>query len=195
MKPLVVHEAPAAAIFWAGVAGWLVGELALIRRTGAGGVASRDATTTALTLTVMAGVGAAVWAAYEATGLTIGGPGWWPVAAGAAMLVSGFALRVWSVRTLGRFFKFRVVVQAGHQVVQSGPYSLVRHPSYTGMVLCAAGIGLMLGNWLSLVAATLPTLIGFTIRLLSEERTLLGELGEPYREYMTRTWRLVPRVW
>ena len=195
MKPLVVHEAGAAAVFWSAVAGWLIGELVLIHRTGAGGIASRDRTTTALTLAVMAGIGAAVYAANEATDLTIGGSGWVPVAVGFAMLLGGFALRVWSVRTLGRFFKFRVVVQEGHEVVQSGPYSQVRHPSYTGMVLCSAGLGLMLGNWLSLLLATLPTLIGFTVRLLGEERTLSQELGDPYREYMTRTWRLVPHVW
>jgi protein-S-isoprenylcysteine O-methyltransferase Ste14 len=195
MKPLALHEAPAAVVFWAGVIGWTVGEAALIRRTGAGGIASRDATTLALTATVMIGIGLAIVAGSEATGLVMPGPGWWPVAAGALILAAGFALRVWSVRTLGRFFKFRVVVQEGHEVVQSGPYALVRHPSYTGMVLCSAGIGLMLGNWLALALAALPTLIGFTVRLLQEERVLAAELGEPYREYMSRTKRLVPGVW
>jgi len=182
------------AVFWIGLVGWTAGELVLIRRTGAGGIASRDASTVALTLTVMAGVLAAVAAEARATRFGIAGVEWWP-AAGAALLAAGFGLRVWSVRTLGRFFKFRVVVQEGHEVVESGPYALLRHPSYTGMVLCAAGLGLLLGNWLSLVLATLPTLVGFTIRLLGEERVLSVELGEPYRDYMGRTKRLVPGVW
>ncbi len=160
-----------------------------------GGRDTRDATTTMLTLAVLAGLAAAVIAAYGEEGPAIGGPAWWPVAVGAVMLASGFTLRVWSVRTLGRFFKFRVVVQEGHEVVESGPYAWVRHPSYTGMVLCAAGLGLMLGSWLSLALAALPTLIGFTIRLLAEERVLAAELGDPYRDYMARTRRLVPGVW
>jgi protein-S-isoprenylcysteine O-methyltransferase Ste14 len=88
-----------------------------------------------------------------------------------------------------------VVVQEGHEVVESGPYRLVRHPSYTGMVTCSAGVGLMLGNWLSVLVAAAPTLIGFTVRLLGEERTLAAELGAPYRDYMRRTWRLIPHVW
>jgi protein-S-isoprenylcysteine O-methyltransferase Ste14 len=177
------------------VGAWLAGELALIWRTGAGGVASRDATTTVLTITVFAGLAVAVFAAHEASGATIAGPGWWPLAAGGLLLVAGYALRVWSVRTLGRFFKFRVVVQEGHEVVDSGPYGRIRHPSYTGMVLCSAGLGLMLGNWLSVVAAALPTLIGFTLRLLGEERVLVAEVGEPYRDYMQRTKRLIPGIW
>jgi protein-S-isoprenylcysteine O-methyltransferase Ste14 len=53
----------------------------------------------------------------------------------------------------------------------------------------------MLGNWLAVLAAALPTLIGFTIRLLGEERVLATALGEPYRAYMTRTKRLVPGLW
>jgi protein-S-isoprenylcysteine O-methyltransferase Ste14 len=170
-----------------------VGELTLMARTG--GRDTRDATTTLLTLTVMAGLAAAVVAAYEADGLAIGGPEWWPEVAGAALLAAGYALRVWSVRTLGRFFKYRVVVQEGHEVVETGPYAVLRHPSYTGMVLCSAGLGLMLGNWLSVALAALPTLAGFTVRLLSEERVLAAEIGDPYREYMTRTRRLVPGVW
>lgn len=187
------HHHALTAPFFIGATAWLAGELALIVRTG--GRDTRDLSTTVLTFTVMAGLALAVVAESQAEGLAIGGPEWWPIVAGAVLLVAGFALRVWSVRTLGRFFKFRVVVQEAHEVVQSGPYARVRHPSYTGMVLCASGLGLMLGNWLSLAVATLPTLVGFTIRLLQEERVLAVELGEPYRAYMGRTKRLVPGVW
>jgi protein-S-isoprenylcysteine O-methyltransferase Ste14 len=195
VKPLAVHDATANAIFWAGAAAWMLGELAMMARTSAGGTESRDATTFALTGAVLAGLGLAVLAANRLDGLTLPGPGWWPLAAGLVILAAGFALRVWAVRTLGRFFKYRVVVQEGHEVIDTGPYGRIRHPSYTGMVLCSAGLGLALGNWLAIAAAAVPTLVGFTVRLLSEERVLAAELGEPYRAYMRRTRRLIPGVW
>jgi protein-S-isoprenylcysteine O-methyltransferase Ste14 len=180
--------------FWIAATAWGLGELSLLLWTSRGGVSSRDATTTLLSMTVLSGVVlAALIAASGERGLP--GPEWVAVAAGALLLIAGFGLRVWAVRTLGRFFKYRVVVQEGHEVIETGPYRLVRHPSYTGMVMCAAGLGLILDDWLALIVAALPTLIGFTIRLLSEERTLAAELGQPYREYMNRTWRLVPHVW
>jgi protein-S-isoprenylcysteine O-methyltransferase Ste14 len=53
----------------------------------------------------------------------------------------------------------------------------------------------MLGTWLSILAALLPPLIGFGVRIRMEERVLTRELGEPYRAYMARTHRLVPGVW
>jgi protein-S-isoprenylcysteine O-methyltransferase Ste14 len=195
LKPLAVHDATANTIFWVGAGGWLVAELAMMARTNRGETASRDATTFALTAVTLSGIVLAVVAANQADDLTLPGAGWWPLAAGLTLVVAGFALRVWAVRTLGRFFKYRVVVQEGHEVVASGPYARIRHPSYTGMIICSAGVGLALGNWLAIIAAAAPTLIGFTLRLLSEERVLVRELGEPYRAYMARTRRLIPGVW
>ena len=193
--PLVGDDPAATVLFWVMLGAWLGGEVALMSRTDEGDVRSRDATTYVLTLTVFAGIALAIALAAADAGPTLPGDGWWPVLAGAALVAAGYALRVWSVRTLGRFFKYRVVVQEAHEVVDSGPYRHIRHPSYTGMVMCSAGLGLMLGSWLTLAAAVLPTLIGFTLRLLSEERALAAELGEPYRAYMARTKRLVPGVW
>jgi len=195
MKPLVGDDPAATVLFWSVLGAWTVGELVLMNRTDAGEVRSRDATTYALTLTVFAGIALAIALAAADAGPTLPSDGWWPVLAGAALVAAGYALRVWSVRTLGRFFKYRVVVQDAHEVVDSGPYRRIRHPSYTGMVMCSAGLGLMLGSWLTLAAAALPTLIGFTWRLLGEERVLASELGEPYRAYMERTKRLIPGVW
>jgi protein-S-isoprenylcysteine O-methyltransferase Ste14 len=163
--------------------------------TDRGETRSRDATTFALTAATLSGLVLAVWVADEFEEFALSGSDWWPVAAGLTLTAAGFALRVWAVRSLGRFFKYRVVVQEGHEVVRAGPYASIRHPSYTGMVMCSAGLGLALDNWLAIVAAAVPTLVGFTLRLLSEERTLVAELGDPYREYMRDTDRLIPGVW
>ena len=190
MKPLVVHDGVAAAAYWLCVGGWLLGELWNQQRTGA-----RDRSTTILTLVTMSGLGLAVLAAYELDDLTLPGPGWWPLVAGLAVMAVSLALRVWAIRALGRYFKYVVEVQEGHRVIETGPYRLIRHPSYTGMIGAAFGAGLALGNWLSPLAFGGLTLIGFTVRLLAEERTLAATLGEPYRDYMARTHRLVPGVW
>ena len=127
--------------------------------------------------------------------LTLPGPGWWPVALGLAVFAAGLGLRAWAVRELGRFFQFTVVVQADHQVVDSGPYRHVRHPSYTGLLMASLGLGIALGTWLSIPACLVPPLIGFGVRLRHEEAVLVQALGEPYRAYMQRTKRLVPGVW
>ena len=97
--------------------------------------------------------------------------------------------------TLGRFFRYTVVVDADHRVVEDGPYRRLRHPSYTGLLMAALGVGIALANWLAIAACLVPALIGFSLRLLHEERVLAAELGEPYRAYMRRTRRLIPGVW
>jgi protein-S-isoprenylcysteine O-methyltransferase len=195
VKPLVVHEAAAGILFWVVAGTWAIGELTFAVRTTLRHRETRDASVAALWSATSAGFALAVVAAHRAESATLPGPAWWPVAAGLAVFAAGLVVRIWAIRELGRFFKFTVVVQPDHEVVQTGPYRLVRHPSYTGLMMAMLGLGLMLGNWISILAASLPAIAGFTIRLLSEERVLARELGEPYRAYMGRTKRLVPGVW
>ena len=195
MKPLVVHGGTAGLLFWLCTAGWGIFELTLALRTRGGDTHDGDRSFVPLTLSVLAGIGLGVVAARRGGDLALPGPGWWPLALGLAVFAAGLALRAWAVRELGRFFKFTVVVQADHQVVDSGPYRLIRHPSYTGLQMAALGLGISLGTWLSIPLCLAPPLIGFGLRLTHEERVLADELGEPYRAYMRRTWRLIPGVW
>ncbi|KAG2029971.1 hypothetical protein BDR03DRAFT_987405 [Suillus americanus] len=62
-----------------------------------------------------------------------------PVLAGTALIVIGGFIRWWCFRTLGRFFTFKLSVRKGHQLVTSGPYGVVRHPSYAGAALLSIG--------------------------------------------------------
>jgi protein-S-isoprenylcysteine O-methyltransferase len=64
---------------------------------------------------------------------------------GLAFLVAGLSLRWWSIIHLGLFFTPDVVITADHRVVDSGPYRLIRHPSYSGVLLIVAGVALCLG--------------------------------------------------
>jgi len=193
VKPLAAQGEAAADLVWACAAAWSVFELVLAIRAGPGG--GRDRSFIVLTLSVLGGLALGVAASRGAQGLALPGPGWWPVAVGITVFVLGLCFRAWAFHVLGRFFKFTVVVQPDHEVVDTGPYRLIRHPSYTGLLTAELGLGIALGTWLSIPACLLPPLIAFTVRLLTEERVLARELGEPYRAYMARTRRLIPGVW
>ncbi len=114
---------------------------------------------------------------------------------GVAVFVAGLALRAWSVARLGRFFTVNVAIAPDHQLVQSGPYRFVRHPSYTGSLLAILGLALTLGNWLGIVVIMFPICAVFVYRMNVEERALIDGLGEKYVSYIGRTKRLVPFVY
>jgi protein-S-isoprenylcysteine O-methyltransferase Ste14 len=111
---------------------------------------------------------------------------------GILLMLAGIAFRFYAMSVLGKFFTYQVVVQSAQVVVQAGPYRYIRHPSYTGALITLAGLGLALGNWASLLALFACMGAGYSYRISVEEHALLTALGEPYREYMQRTRRLVP---
>lgn len=112
--------------------------------------------------------------------------------AGVALMLAGIALRQYSMAVLGKYFTFDVAVDSGHVLVETGPYRYVRHPSYTGALLTLFGFGLALGNWAGLAAALSCMAFAYTYRISVEEAALAAALGEPYQQYVSRTWRLVP---
>lgn len=116
-------------------------------------------------------------------------------ALGVLVFLAGLGLRWYAIIYLGRFFTVDVAIAEDHRVVDSGPYRLVRHPSYTGALMAFLGIGICLGNWVSLAVATLPIAVAFMWRIHVEEAALAGALGERYAEYARRTKRLLPWVY
>jgi len=138
------------------------------------------------------------WAAFSMRSAgALAGPalGVWAVWAGAATALAGMALRIWSIATLGRYFTYVVKVSADQAVVETGPYRLIRHPSYTGGLLTGIGIGLSLRlAWAPLIIGA-TSFAGYWIRMAVEERALSEGIGEAYRAYMGRTKRLIPFVW
>jgi protein-S-isoprenylcysteine O-methyltransferase Ste14 len=172
-----------------------VAEIATARHLAHGESDTRDPVVVAMSFALFGGQALGIVAAANLEGLALPGPDWWPPLAGAIVFSAGIALRAWSILTLGRFFRYSVVLQDEHRIVEDGPYRLLRHPSYTGLVLAALGVGLALGNWLSIALCFGFPLLAFGIRLRFEERALVEHFGQPYRDYMARTWRLVPHVW
>jgi len=116
-------------------------------------------------------------------------------AVGLLLFICGSTLRWWSIIHLGRFFTVNVAIASDHRVVDDGPYTYVRHPSYSGVFLAFIGLGLLLFNWFSLVVLVLPVIIMFLWRMHVEERALLDALGENYAAYMKRTKRIIPCVY
>jgi len=117
------------------------------------------------------------------------------VFAGVVLFVAGLFLRWWAIITLGRFFTLDVTIEKDHELVERGPFRMVRHPSYTGVLLAFVGLALSLGNWAALLVVLLPIGVAFIHRMNVEEEALSRALGSRYADYMRRTKRLVPFVY
>jgi protein-S-isoprenylcysteine O-methyltransferase Ste14 len=114
---------------------------------------------------------------------------------GLVLFWSGISLRLWSFHTLGRYFTFTVQTSRDQPVITDGPYRLIRHPSYAGLLLVILAVGLFIGNWLSLACLTAAIAGGLVYRIRVEERALLQSLGDGYRKYAETHKRLVPFIW
>lgn len=136
-----------------------------------------------------------VVAARRLPGLALPGDGWVWVGLGCVVAWCGIALRAWAIATLGRFFRRDVTIAADQIVVTSGPYRWLRHPAYSGNLLVALGLGLMLGNAGSVLVLAVVPFLGHVPRVRVEEAALARELGEPYRAFSAARARLVPRLW
>jgi protein-S-isoprenylcysteine O-methyltransferase Ste14 len=115
-------------------------------------------------------------------------------AAGVSLIVLGSLLRRYCLRTLGEYFTGDVRARADQPVINSGPYRLVRHPSYTAGMMMFIGVGLALGSWLSLALLTISTIATYSYRVMIEERALLETIGEPYESYMKKRKRFIPYI-
>lgn len=113
---------------------------------------------------------------------------------GIGLMLSSMILREHCFRMLGDHFNPIVSVQARQPIIKRGAYKWVRHPSYLGVLLMYAGVGLALTNWFSVLAYLVITAAVLGRRIQVEENIMLETLGTPYRDYMRRTKRLVPLI-
>jgi protein-S-isoprenylcysteine O-methyltransferase Ste14 len=107
----------------------------------------------------------------------------------------GIGLRLWSFQTLGRYFTFTVQTSQDQPVIEAGPYRVIRHPSYAGLVLAFAGLGFIVDNWGSAAVLTVAIACGLVYRITVEERALSRDLGGRYQSYAEGRKRLVPFIW
>jgi len=107
---------------------------------------------------------------------------------------TGIAWCYWARRHLGRFWSASVTHKEGHRIIDTGPYRLVRHPMYTGMIVMDVAVAIICTTPLVLLAV--PVLIlGLWLKARVEERFLMEELGAAtYGSYQARTPMLIPRI-
>jgi protein-S-isoprenylcysteine O-methyltransferase Ste14 len=108
------------------------------------------------------------------------------------LALAGFAFAWWARLHLGTLWSSSITRKEGHHVVDTGPYALVRHPIYTGIIAAAFATALERGTALSIFGALLMTL-SFVIKARLEEQFLGAELGEEtYASYRRRVPMLIP---
>jgi protein-S-isoprenylcysteine O-methyltransferase Ste14 len=116
------------------------------------------------------------------------------VAGGLLVLVMilGFALCWWARLHLGRLWSALITTKPGHHIVDTGPYRLVRHPIYTGLLLSSLALAIIKGTAVALIGFALLAL-SFYMKARLEERFLSQQLGPAaYEGYRKRTPMLVP---
>ncbi len=116
----------------------------------------------------------------------------WLFYPGIFLMLLGVVIRQWAIAVLGRFFSFHVRVVEDHRVVDKGPYRLVRHPSYTGVLITFIGLALAVQSLGALLVLLAVFIVSYGYRMGVEEKALLSELGDDYANYMKRTKRLIP---
>jgi protein-S-isoprenylcysteine O-methyltransferase Ste14 len=112
---------------------------------------------------------------------------------GLAIQLASALLAVWARRRLGRNWSGAIATVADQQLVRSGPYRVVRHPVYTGLLGLYLGTALVSGELHALLGLIL-VLIAYWRKIRMEESHLRELFGRAYEEYRTTTWALVPGV-
>jgi protein-S-isoprenylcysteine O-methyltransferase Ste14 len=114
--------------------------------------------------------------------------------AGLLLYATGNGLAFAALRSLGKQYSGYVTLQEDHRLVQTGLYSVIRHPIYLRALLVAVGIPLIFRSWLWI--ALLLLIIPFVAtRIRQEERLLADQFGAEFEDYRRRTWRLIPYLY
>ncbi|MBU2768960.1 isoprenylcysteine carboxylmethyltransferase family protein [Acidithiobacillus ferrivorans] len=111
-----------------------------------------------------------------------------------SLLAAGLLLRSYAVITLKNHFTVDLAIQPGHRLIRHGPYRIVRHPSYTGALLCFSGLALSVGYWGTTLIILIPVISAYIWRITKEEHILTKAFGDVYQEYCSSTYRLFPGI-
>ena len=185
----------AAAVVAGEVGATIAGRIRDARSGGSGAVVRQDGGTRVIVVAAIYAAIAGSYALARVPALRAGANTWWTLGLGVAVTLAGIALRAWAIVSLGRYFRRSVSIETGQRIVRRGPYRLLRHPSYAGLILMFGGFGLAFGSWVSAVVALLVVLAGVVPRIRVEEKALARAFGAEYADYASTTARLLPLVW
>jgi len=120
-------------------------------------------------------------------------PRTWTSAIGGVILTwAGIGLAIWARHHLAEYWSARITIKEDHQLIRTGPYSRLRHPIYTGLVLATIGSALEIDRW-RCVFGVLLVLAGYCLKARREEAMLSRQFCEAFREHQEQTGFLLPR--
>jgi protein-S-isoprenylcysteine O-methyltransferase Ste14 len=114
--------------------------------------------------------------------------------AGATLLAGAVALSWSATRALGRQLRIDAAIGTEHELIQRGPYRVMRHPIYSSMVLLVLGIGVVAAPWWRTVAALVLAVTGTEIRVKIEDRLLKERFAEAFEQFQRSTPAYLPPV-
>jgi len=97
--------------------------------------------------------------------------------------------------TLKQYFTYSVAKVENHKIIETGLYKFIRHPGYLGQLIIFIGLSISLSNWLSILAMTIPVVIGYGYRIKVEDGFMRDQLGTDYLDYQKRTKRIIPMIY
>ncbi len=112
---------------------------------------------------------------------------------GLGMVACGLILTLFARAWLGGNWSAVVTLKQNHELVRTGPYALMRHPIYTGLMLALIGTAIAIGDWRALAGVALIA-AGLMRKLMIEERFMAEQFGEAYARYRAHVRALVPFV-
>jgi len=121
--------------------------------------------------------------------------GFWMQIIGLLLIFLGSGLFIWARRVLGKFYSGHVSVIEGQKLVQHGPYRFVRHPAYAGYILITLGLALGYSSLMGLAAILFFLLPALMYRIRVEDQLLAEHFGGQFKDYASRTNRLIPGIW
>jgi protein-S-isoprenylcysteine O-methyltransferase Ste14 len=110
---------------------------------------------------------------------------------GAAVTIAGLLFAVWAREHLGGNWSHSVTIKQGHELITTGPYAVVRHPIYTGILTGFLGMAIAISQLRGFIAFVL-IFLSFWIKLRIEEQWMRSQFGEVYATYARQTAALVP---
>lgn len=112
--------------------------------------------------------------------------------AGIALTAAGVAFAIWARAHLGKYWSGDVTIRQEHKLIRTGPYKLIRHPIYTGMLLALAGTVLVTGEYRGILGFAV-VLFGFIKKARKEESFLQTQFGEEFEEHKRLTGFFLPK--
>ena len=113
---------------------------------------------------------------------------------GVALEYGGIGFALWARFTLGKLWSGTITLKKNHRLVSEGPFSITRHPIYTGGIAAILGTAMINGSVRGFILVALVA-CGLAFKLSKEEKLLATQFGDEHRNYRARVRRLIPFVW